>query len=453
MAANERWRVRVSFVSSPDDPDPVYVDVTADVEDLVTTQIGETAETSGDTGSVGLQLSNVDQRYTPGNVLGPYHPIKADRRIVIDETIDDQVVELFNGWVSFPEIPAWTQSSPDAPRTQVITLTAVDRLVRTARQRMISTLGEFILHAGAGTLTGFWPLTAMRRFRAHRTGVDLAEQLARDTTATATGRPTATDGGGDPVTGDDVATLRLVPNIVGSAAAVSAYPGGAVGLMGGETVTMQWWVYWEDTHTSDVHWRMDFPDVSRSMGFYRISGNWTFDVSVPPVSFAVSSLDPLPTYKWCLVGLHVEMATGLCEMWVDREVWASGTLSGGVIPAAMSLEEVYLGAGMQGNLAYLQIHVGAYTRAQHIAQYEAGLTGLEGQTTGERVRTLLEYGGVAGPDLTRIDRGVSLMRRAALAGRSPIAAAAEAVETEQGDLYAAGDGRPVFADRIRRYNV
>jgi hypothetical protein len=82
-----------------------------------------------------------------------------------------------------------------------------------------------------------------------------------------------------------------------------------------------------------------------------------------------------------------------------------------------------------------------------------GLFGLERQSTGERIRTILQYAGVDPSELGRIDNGASLMQVARMAGRGPMDLVAEAVATEQGEFYADGSGLPVFTGRVRLYNI
>lgn len=455
MAAYEGWRLGIAFASLPDDPAPVYDDVTSLVQGTVTTESGQTSETQGDTGSLAAALENADQRFTPGNRVGVHYPnVKSARRVELVDAIGELDVPLFAGWLEFPEIPSWAKSSTDAPLSQPLTITAVDRLAHLGRQRFLSTLGAHILYAGRDTLAGFWPLTELRRYTSYRYGGvnPLSVDHSRDTASTATSAAVITDGGGDPVIADDVNTLRLEPNINNSLVADSAYLTGEIQAVVGATVAAQFWVYFEDVSTSDVSWSWGGPNGS--MAYFRQAGDWCLSFDAGVTSYNTTSAPALPTYKWCLVTLKVTLPSGFCELWIDDDTPATGTLSGGAIPSSINLDEVQtLGSGMQGNLAYLQLHAGDYTYTQHLAQVEMGRTGLEGQTTGARIRTLFAYAGLADSELTRIDPGVAVLQRAALAGASPTDAMAVAVETEQGDLWVAGDGTPVFADRIRRYNV
>jgi hypothetical protein len=90
--------------------------------------------------------------------------------------------------------------------------------------------------------------------------------------------------------------------------------------------------------------------------------------------------------------------------------------------------------------------------ADHLAQFQVGMLGLEGQTTGQRVTTILNYAGVPA-GLRQVDVGCSFMAKATMAGRAPGDLLAEAVTTEQGRGFMSGDGRYVFHGRDRVLNV
>ena len=121
----------------------------------------------------------------------------------------------------------------------------------------------------------------------------------------------------------------------------------------------------------------------------------------------------------------------------------------------MTLTNMDVGEAAQGNFAYMQVYVGtAFNRAAHLAQYQMGLTGLEAQTTGARVDTILQYAGVPGSDyLATTDTGTSIMQRATLLGKDPLTALREAETTEQGLLYVDGSGQTHFADRRTLYGI
>jgi hypothetical protein len=108
-----------------------------------------------------------------------------------------------------------------------------------------------------------------------------------------------------------------------------------------------------------------------------------------------------------------------------------------------------------GGIAHVQLYVGApgdFTVADYLAQARMGQLGLEYQTTGQRINTILDYAGVPG-DQRLVDPGVSYMQKATLAGQDPGTALANAVAAERGRGFISGDGKYVFHDRTRIYNV
>lgn len=454
MAANESWLVEIAFASQPDAAIQIYTDVTTRVDtakSLIVIAQGDTAETT-DEGSLTLVLNNSDQAFTPGNTLSPYYPnMKSARRIRVTEVIGSYRFVLFTGYIEFPDITAWTASTASAPRDQQITFTATDRMTRLANARpFLSTLGEHIAYSG--TPAAYWPLVGT-------IGVNPATTTQAPLTVTtvyanvdATANAAATAGGGSSITADDIATFRLAPNIVGSVFAIDKYLRGPITPISitSSTFTAVWWMYVEDVAGPGGLWNFQ----NSTLEYLQLAGGSTvmLQAAAGP-TFVNIAAQNIPTYKWTLVALRMTLPSGLVELWIDDDAPTTGTLGGGVVPSTVSFDDVFFANNMQGNIAYLQVYTGDYTREQFLAQYHMGLEGLEYQTTGQRIRTVLAYAGVPAMDMNRVDRGVSVMQRASLAGKTPATLLTEASDTERGSLYVAGDGQMVFADRKRLYNI
>jgi hypothetical protein len=184
-----------------------------------------------------------------------------------------------------------------------------------------------------------------------------------------------------------------------------------------------------------------------------IVGGW--DLSVTNISGSASitiTTRVAKSHQWQLVTAWLDNATGNFGLWVDRNVdtsvvaaGASGTWT--YFQAVASYASVAVG--------HVQIYSGTpavFTNAMHLAQYQTGLTGLERQTTGERIATIASYAGVRGGEMN-IDTGTSVMQRAALAGQTPLDAMRDAERTEQGLLYVDGSGTLTFKDRRSLYNI
>lgn len=473
--------VRVEFDSFQVAVPERYVDVTSYVDtakEPFSTTSGDTPEASADTGGAVLPFVNPDQRFTPGNIRSPYHPnIRPGSRIRVRETILDQVFARLTGYVQYPEIAAWTQSTGEQPRDQQIGIPVVDRVAWIAQgRRMVSTLAEYIMYNAGPSLVAYWPLGESE-------GPDVNAAVGAPWTLTqkkgVIGSGNAPDSDPASITygsagiapADDLSSIEFAPsiqtNLVNEYATFFTLIGTRptpVTLSTGQVLTIVCW-----TRASEV---LD-PSLGADLIFLKSSaddansariqilgdtisaqavwaGDWDGSVSGPPVT----KDQPIP------VAFRVGFDPDVVELWVRGEVYTDTMTVTTATTAVFDQLEIggnttFFG-GYPGWVNHVQVYIGAeddWTHDDFLAQYEMGLAGLERQTTGERIRTVLQYAGVDPADLGRIDQGASLMQRAALAGMNPIDAVTAAVETEQGEFYADGDGQPVFADRVRLYNI
>jgi hypothetical protein len=71
----------------------------------------------------------------------------------------------------------------------------------------------------------------------------------------------------------------------------------------------------------------------------------------------------------------------------------------GTMPSSMLLLSAIVGDAYAGSLGHIQIYdastsTGDHTVAAHQAQYALGITGMAGQTTGQRIAILARYAGI-----------------------------------------------------------
>lgn len=465
MAANENWTFEIALTTQPDDPNPVYVDFTSRVDGQIEIVTGDTAETTGATGTLSLRLNNSDQALTPGNVVSPHYPyIKSARKCRVRETIAGTTYDLFTGYIEFPEIEAWTSSSATAPRDQTITITAVDRLARLQRSpTFISTLAEHIAYHGRNTLIGHWPLLERA---APVDSLPSGQPLTQEIVNVAVGfipsdppQPKISYAGGATAPGDDAAMMNFQPSRDTSVPPVfidcpTLTGAVAYSISAGQVMTTIAWV-----NLDAVNALGEILSVTASA-----LGNWAKimidstgsslrgEVQSSAWSGAVDA--PLPGYvRTVPVALRFGFSPAVLEVWCGDTV-TTGTMT--VTSAvAKSYVKVLIGA-IDGSVGYAQVHLGAegdFTHDDYLAQYEVGTQGHERQLTGERIRTALQYGGVAASDLHNIDDGTAVMSRASLAGKTSADVAFEAAITEQGSLTVNGSGLFDFADRRRIHNV
>jgi hypothetical protein len=460
-------RLEAGPFNGPDDSDAsmTWVDITAWVNDnmqTVTTSEGRQTELAQvDPGMLTFLLNNQDHRFTPGNPLSPYSPgWRTGMRIRLRETLGYQTYTYFDGNLLQPDM---TIQTPGLDQT--VTVSATDRLGRLATSRTFtSTLAEHIRYNGGAGLKAYYPLGETRPggFR------DLVGGYAPMTIGsgsavtgtTALTTPLVTPGGGATVPGDDLRGVLLSPlldanQLLTSSLALTVTWPTPIPQVSGETMTVAAWIMLNNA-TRDLLAPIALTGQQLTIGYNRSTSPllaWTVDAQTgtgPPS--AVSLAAPPPPGPAALIALRVTLPSGLVEIWPHTAPIVTGTLTGSPPPTAAGWSRLTVGRYMAGTIDHVQVYVGsaAYTYPMHLAQAAAGMTGLAGQYTGDRIRTIARYAGVADGDMD-IDPGTSRMQAVSLAGKSPLSVMQEAATTEQGLLHTRGR-RVLFHDRLRRYN-
>jgi hypothetical protein len=477
MAAYQNWKVEILFSA--------WTDVTAYVETIngpFTIVSGATPETV-ENGTLTITFNNADQRFTPLNVNSPYYPyVKSARKIRVTETIGNETFYLFTGYLEWPEIGSWTASTSSSPRDQTISITAVDLIGWLEHgQEFISNLGAHILgtlQPDSSALKAFWPLTdpGPKAYSAGPTSQpalvpELYLQGPRSQDLT-TALLWQQDGpGGDDatlpqfaltesstyVTGAQFQTVSLVaaPLLVGVGEVLTISAWIKLGRAPANALTKQSTICYLSSSVFDSYVSVALAETASGELRVDITASLTDETTnVLEVDWYAEDLR-VPVDQWTLLSVQVpiSLAANAQILYIGDDTYT--TTATGALPVEVGLDTMELvGAGCSGGLGYLQFYETASAdQFDHAGQYEVGISGLGGQYTGDRVRSILRYAGVAPIDLGRIDDGESIMQRASLAGKNPVSALQEAVDTEQGDLYADGSGLPVFADRRTLYNV
>lgn len=469
-----RWGSTYSAeVSSaePDD-DPVWVDISAYVirpkGTTTETSLGRATElTTGEPGRGNLLLNNTDERFTPGNLTSPYFPWwKQGRRIRIRETFGDVTYELGDGYLEIPENIVRTQTIDGSIRLITLAVTWVDIIGRFRNGRkFISTLAEYIRFNGGTALLHAWPLGDAAEPYANM--VTAAAPL-RNNTQVASGSPSGAATGATVTPGttglpaDDGGALLLVPSIDPADpewVTSTMWPGGdltSITLSGNDVLTVMAWVRVDTDRTSSpIEIRLDGPAPIDRIRFYTISTGWRGSVVMDGGNASIDPINttPLPIRTNCWDLLSVS-ATRSGNQVFRRNLERYDAALAGVIPATADVNRVDAGVELDGAIAHVQVYkhsTMAEVDALHNAQFVMGYAGLERQTTGQRVNTILDYAGF--PAYRRdIDSGTAVMSVAQLAGKTAATALEEPRRTEQGRLFAIG-GRVQFHDRKRVYNV
>lgn len=463
MAAYTSWKVEIAFASQPDSTTPTWTDVTGWVESIkepIEVIAGETAEDTDPGNNLTLKLNNSDQRFTPGNTLSPYYPnIKSARKIRVTETIADQLVEIFTGYIQFPDIAAWTESNSTEPRDQTITVTAVDQLARLDRGRtFVSALAEHIVWAGGSTLKGYWPMTEPELpFGGYGpTASPLVITLGR--TGTTGNVVSVQPQAGLAPDGAEAGGARMPsdPTGAGHAFIYTDTPESfAPAVAASDAIAVVFWFAFPPSMASnDAGYRQicafNGPTAALSLEMNGGTRNWTLLATGLTGSINVGSVGDQQLLP---VGIYLKESTGIMELWIGS-TRTTTTLTGAPAGAG-TLFFGSMGFQLDYDLSNLQVYVGTdWGYTQYLEQIAQAHAPLDRQLTGARINRILDYAGYpAGSAFRDIDPGTAVMSPATLAGKTPKAIIDEAVETEQGRFYAHGSGRVTFADRLRLLNI
>jgi hypothetical protein len=461
MAAYENFTFEIDFVTEPDDPVSVWTDLTSRVESITTPLeivAGENPEDADPANTLTVRLNNRDQALTMGNLLSA-NALDSVLKCRLTETIGDQELEPFFGYIQFPQIDSWTESSGIKPRDQIITVTAVDQLARLARATpFVSALAEQIVWAGGDDLVGYWPMTEPAEPFAGLGPITTPLNLNRAPSNAGTadlGAPQFQTGlapvGGESLGARLQSTNRAFLQLTTFDSLLGAFPVGA-----NDAAVVVFWFAFTAAMATNVEAQQQIVNVltpSCSVVLTRniSTGVLTLDGSAGTMTCTIPA-GPLGNEALMPIGVYIKESTSTVELWIGSQR-IPGTLAGSPVGAGF-LDLPFLGNQIDFDVSHIQFYVGqnwGYT--QYLEQIHQGYSPLDRQTPGQRINTLLNYAGYpAGSPWRDIDDGASILGPATLAGASPKAAIDVAVETEQGRLWANGHTL-TFADRLRLLNV
>jgi hypothetical protein len=464
-------RLEFAPTSAPDDPLPVYVDLTPYVRtEQSPLQITRGRQSELDTiqsSQLTCVLDNTDNRFTPGLLTGPYGANWiTGKKLRYTETYGSRTFSEFTGYLEFPDVDDWQPIG-----YQEVQLTAVDRLTRLGRAKPFnSTLGAYIAwYASQFTTTQFldawWPLNdpagSLYAVSGYRFVGPLALEAYNTGASSTGGAPSnllsfaAVDG----MLGDDTQYVQFDPLVNSTPALVAATRlvnrNLSITVNNPRTWITSVWVYTPAgaAVTGEIVLRDNASTCILDLTWAPTGWSAAITNSVGTTTL----VGPVPkTSAWSLVTVRVDCTPGgLAELWVNDSAPVTGNMIG-VLGTSGQLSVVTVLGSAGGSVGHLQVYntlpASRFDQAAHLAQYQAGLYGLEQQFTGQRLATILDYAGVPAGERV-LDSGVSLMQIATLAGQTPADALAAAVGTERGRGFIDGAGRYVFHDRVRVLNV
>jgi hypothetical protein len=438
--------VEIAFATAPDDPSPVWVDVTQWWRS--NSPISITRGRQDHLGEVQpskltLTLENSDGRFTPGNVNSPYYPnIKKGRKIRVSQ-IHDITRTRFTGYVD--EWPvAWADAST---KVADATITASSRMARLGRGvELLSIIEEEYLSDGPAV---------------YYTMGDAAGSTQAGNKSTTDRPPLSFAGAGaNPVFGDAVGPSTdgmTAVSLSGGKYLQAVFPQSIV-TAADTTFTMECFFLTSATNKDLV--RLDLSTGTGEASVLAVTSAGKLRAAAAPNLGA-------NTY---LLDSAASVNDGLTHHALIRE-----TISGGNLTATLYLDGTQVGTAttaytafgsrdrlaaggggfgtITGTLAHVAVTSGTteLTAARVEAHSDAGLNGFSGESSGVRIRRLALYAGVPEGELD-IATGLSTsIVNQITNGKTALALMTDVVTTEGGVLFDSTDGLLTFHARSHRY--
>lgn len=457
------------------------VDVTTDIlhpgADITIQQAGRQTELARvEAGQADLVLENAAGTYTPGAVAAPTS-LALGMPFHWKETVGRRSFDLFDGALNQPEASFENLAGNVGDQVAV---TAVDWMGQQQQGRQfISNLAEHIIYTGGATLRAYYPMTETAKpfLPAVNTATlpQLSTRVFGSSAQPPNGETNIIAGQGVMPIGEDAKIAAVTGPLdatglpalayhVGYNANVNGRPA-TITFNPGQVLTIVVWV--NPVVFAGATQTLLSADMSESVGgltdsFTLFKNPTTGQLSV---STSFGSLTGtivgrgMPSGRPYPIAIRYGYTPTVFELWVDRARY-TGTMAGSAPASFTYLINATSNVNFQGSWGHLQVYVGDaadFTFDQYLGQIRyannAMTGGLRWQRTDERIRTLAQYAGLSASQLN-LDRGSAYMPRASLAGKTFATAAAEAVDTEQGRLFVAGNGSLRFHSRATtRYDL
>jgi hypothetical protein len=456
-------KVEIAFSTQPDDPSPVWVDVTGYtrcVTDPISITRGrqdryETVQPS----KLSLTLLNIDGRFTPGNISSPYYPnVKKGRKIRVSVIDNGVTYRRFTGFID--EWPVtWADASASVSDVRI---SASSRMARLGRGKVLPSLIE--LEYLLDDPIAYYPLSDSEgATSAGNVSTDVMPQMAvtpfgggsnaNITFGSATGPSTAS------------LTSALFTRVSSTA--------GAYLLMSSPTLLVdgqnQGTVLLEAFFKASAAQEMGICQADQ-FGFFPGQTAYYLGTNASGKLIGVNQGVGGPIYTLTSAATVSDGATHhialreqyngtntIADLFLDGVNVGTTTIGGAWNNSVYRL----LGGGglvnsaFAGTLSHVALTWSASTiNTARILQHAlAGTTGFSGESSGSRLFRLSTYAGV--PDIdTEFDAGLSTsMVSQDTSGQVPITLMQDVVATEGGVLFDAGGGDLTFHDRAHRYNA
>ena len=449
-------RIEIAFATLPDDPSPVWTDVTSSARlpvGINATHGRQDQYESAQPARFSVTLMNPDGRYTPGNVNSPYYPnVKKGRKIRWSETLNGVTYYRFTGYID-----EWPIQWDDATGNMAdVLITATGRTARMGHGKALPSVMEVeqLLDAPDAYYT---------------LGEDAGSTQAGNSAVVVQPPMSVVPFGGGSTANSSFGTPG--PGVVGALTAalftrVSATAGAYLqaalnGFTSGADPSYQLEAWFQssgvqamgiaqlDDGSGSLYFQLNTDASGKLVGKYLSPGGGTY---------TITSAATVTDGQWHHVALRHTTGGGnsVATLFLDGASVGTATITS----SQFNHTRLTVGGGINGTSAYAGAvaHVAAYTGAaisdtrvqQH---YLAGSTGFAGERSDQRIQRLAGYAGVATADLVT-ETGLSTSVAAQdTTGQQPITLMQDVTATEGGVLFDGGDGRLVFQARSHRYNA
>ncbi len=449
-------KVEVAFDTVPDDPSPVWTDVSQWVrlEVGVAITTGRADEYAAvQTGTCKLALDNTDGRFTPGNVGSPYWPnVKIRRKLRVSYTnpAGGPTIYRFTGYME-----EWPVEWPTGGQTYSVSqISATDRFKRLGDHDPLHSIitEEYLLDGPVANFTLGEPTGSTTAGDTSKSGYPALASVQLGTGGVLTfgantGPPT--DGLPAPAFTPVNATNGLYLQGTGPAATGTD---GTLECFMLTSVAAQQCV--AQMTAADGSWIQIYTTAAGKLAATNSNPVYPF------TNFALlssASFDDGHTHHVALTQA-VSGGTITVNLVVDGVSVASGTYTGTVTSAWQTINiggtaQATWGALFNGTISNVAVYASALSVPRLLSHSQAGTTGFSGERSDQRIARLASYAGVPTAEQS-LESGLSTSIAAVdITGMTPLKAMQDVADTEGGLLFIDGAGQLTFQARSHRYNT
>jgi len=452
------WQItiEVAFATQPMDPSPTWTDITQWVlqREGITRTWGRPNELGDVAPSVlTLTLNNRDGRFTRGYTSGAYFPnVKNGKRIRVSAVRSAVTYRRFDGHVN-----EWPTLWPAGRTTYAeATITATDRLKRFGQVgELRSMLEEEILQdaeAAGANGAGYYPLSEPEGALA---AGNVAPQLQDPAVVrqVGTGGPIEFGGGTGPGT-DSLSAPLFTTSTATAGQFLEATLATRVG--GNNQLTLE--CFFNTGSTTRTLAELETPAGTKQRLDIDSSGNLTAASGAGGSVFlsltSAGSVNNIATHHAAYT-LSFSGSTVTGRLYLDGVQVDTGTYtSAGGVGSYRTLRMGGRKASnlFTGTLSHVAAHSTTLTAARVLAHANAGLNGLAGERSDQRIGRFADYMGIPTADRS-FQTGASTVAAQSTSGAQPIEAMREVERAEDGVLYINGANLLTFLNRTGRYNL